>query len=153
MSSSPNPIQESIDQETTTRSDSNPPESVEESQESKKGSRPNDDPAELPEEEEAEEEEEESSAPPPPPPPPVTLPLPPGEGGSGRERLKRHRVEVAGRVWIPDMWGQEGLLKEWADCTNFDASLVRSSILMARDSLANDGRRVHSTELTLRNSC
>lgn len=63
------------------------------------------------------------------------------EEEGGRERLKRHRVEVAGRVWIPDMWGQEDLLKEWIDCAAFDASLVRSSILMARNSLAQQGRR------------
>lgn len=134
----PNPIQE-----TTTGSDNNTledPQSVEDSQESKKN-RPRDDPAELPE---AEEEEEGSASPSPPAP---------AEEGSGRERLKRHRVEMAGRVWIPDMWGHEELLKDWADCTNFDASLLRSTILMARDSLANDGRRVHSTELTLHTSC
>ena len=38
-----------------------------------------------------------------------------------RERLKRHRTEVA-EVWIPDMWGQEHFLKDWIDCTSFDAS-------------------------------
>ncbi|XP_011077929.1 proline-rich transmembrane protein 2-like [Sesamum indicum] len=46
---------------------------------------------------------------------------------SGRERLKRHRVEVAGRVWIPEMWGQEELLKDWIDCTAFDATLMNST--------------------------
>ena len=39
-----------------------------------------------------------------------------------RERLKRHRTEVAEQVWIPDMWGQEDFLKDWIDCTSFDAS-------------------------------
>lgn len=70
----------------------------------------------------------------------------------GRERLKRHRVEMAGRVWIPDMWGQEDLLKDWIDCAAFDASLVSSPILMARDSLAQQGRRAaNSTRLRIQN--
>uniref|UniRef100_A0A803P644 Uncharacterized protein n=1 Tax=Cannabis sativa TaxID=3483 RepID=A0A803P644_CANSA len=34
---------------------------------------------------------------------------------NGRERLKRHRIEMGGRVWIPDIWGQEDLLKDWID--------------------------------------
>ncbi|KAG8374130.1 hypothetical protein BUALT_Bualt11G0098900 [Buddleja alternifolia] len=73
---------------------------------------------------------------------------------SGRERLKRHRVEVAGRVWIPDMWGQEGLLKDWIDCTATDFSLANSSIMSARASLVEEGRiRANSTRLRLENSC
>lgn len=54
---------------------------------------------------------------------------------SARERLKRHRVEMAGRVWIPDIWGQEDLLKDWIDCTTFDASLVNNTIMSARAAL------------------
>ncbi|KAL3825769.1 hypothetical protein ACJIZ3_021798 [Penstemon smallii] len=69
---------------------------------------------------------------------------------SGRERLKRHRMEVAGRVWIPEMWGQENLLKDWIDCTAFDASLVKSSIMSARAALVEEGRRPNSTRLELR---
>ncbi|KAK4432556.1 protein BIC1 [Sesamum alatum] len=76
---------------------------------------------------------------------------------SGRERLKRHRVEVAGRVWIPEMWGQEELLKDWIDCTAFDATLRNSSIMSARASLVEEGRRPNSTTTTttlrLENSC
>ncbi|KAL0426538.1 UNVERIFIED_CONTAM: protein BIC1 [Sesamum latifolium] len=73
---------------------------------------------------------------------------------SGRERLKRHRVEVAGRVWIPEMWGQEELLKDWIDCTAFDATLMNSSIMSARASLVEEGRRSNSTTaLRLENSC
>jgi hypothetical protein len=41
----------------------------------------------------------------------------PAEDAGVRERLKRHSVEVAGRVWIPDIWGQEELLKDWIDCS------------------------------------
>ncbi|CAI9783311.1 unnamed protein product [Fraxinus pennsylvanica] len=59
---------------------------------------------------------------------------------SGRERLKRHRVEVAGQVRIPDIWGQEDLLKDWADCTAFDASLMNNNIMSARASLVKEGR-------------
>ncbi|KAM7464247.1 hypothetical protein LguiA_032368 [Lonicera macranthoides] len=57
---------------------------------------------------------------------------------SGRERLKRLRVEVAGRVWIPDIWGQEELLKDWIDCNAFDASLVNNNIISARAALVQE---------------
>ncbi|KAL0410108.1 UNVERIFIED_CONTAM: protein BIC1 [Sesamum latifolium] len=70
---------------------------------------------------------------------------------SGRERLKRHRVEVAGRVWIPDMWGQEAFLKDWIDCGAFDASLVNSSIMSARAALVEQGRTLSSTTPTVVN--
>ncbi|KAI3732879.1 hypothetical protein L1987_64090 [Smallanthus sonchifolius] len=59
---------------------------------------------------------------------------------SGRERLKKHRVEMAGRVWIPDIWGQEDLLKEWKDCTVFDSSLKNKSIMSARTALVQEAR-------------
>ncbi|CAI9760837.1 unnamed protein product [Fraxinus pennsylvanica] len=72
---------------------------------------------------------------------------------SGRERLKRHRVEVAGQVWIPDMWGQEDLLKDWIDCTAFDASLRNNNIMSARASLVEEGRRANSSRLRIENSC
>ncbi|KAM7526057.1 hypothetical protein LguiA_015959 [Lonicera macranthoides] len=62
------------------------------------------------------------------------------EEESGRERLKRHRVEVAGRVWIPDIWGQEDFLKEWIDCSAFDASLLKNNIMSARDALVQERR-------------
>uniref|UniRef100_A0A5B6YNK6 Protein BIC1 n=1 Tax=Davidia involucrata TaxID=16924 RepID=A0A5B6YNK6_DAVIN len=72
---------------------------------------------------------------------------------TGRERLKRHRVEVAGRVWIPDLWGQEELLKDWTDCTAFDASLVNTSIMSARAALVQEGRRANSSGLRIVNRC
>ncbi|KAK1404726.1 hypothetical protein POM88_004331 [Heracleum sosnowskyi] len=53
----------------------------------------------------------------------------------GRKRLKEHRVEMAGRVWIPDIWGKEDFLKDWVDCNPFDASLVNNNILSARQAL------------------
>ncbi|KAL4558308.1 hypothetical protein LXL04_036506 [Taraxacum kok-saghyz] len=71
---------------------------------------------------------------PPPPPPPAAA------EESGRERLKRHRAEMAGRVWIPDIWGQEDLLNDWIDCTVFDSSLGNSSILSARKALIQEAR-------------
>ncbi|TKY53089.1 hypothetical protein E2542_SST24612 [Spatholobus suberectus] len=77
-----------------------------------------------------------------------------GEGeDSGRERLKRHRVEVAGRVWIPEIWGQEELLKDWIDCAAFDATLVPSRIVMARAALVEEGRRATSGGLRIENRC
>ncbi|KAI8563051.1 hypothetical protein RHMOL_Rhmol03G0083300 [Rhododendron molle] len=74
---------------------------------------------------------------------------------TARERLKRHRVEVAGRVWIPELWGQEELLKDWIDCTVFDASLRRSNIMSARAALVEEGRRVraNSSGLRIENRC
>ncbi|KAK3142688.1 hypothetical protein QOZ80_4BG0349980 [Eleusine coracana subsp. coracana] len=54
---------------------------------------------------------------------------------STRERLKRHRQEVAGRVWVPEKWGQEKLLKDWVDCAVFDRPLVAAGLLTARRAL------------------
>ncbi|KAK1437055.1 hypothetical protein QVD17_02840 [Tagetes erecta] len=59
---------------------------------------------------------------------------------SGREKLKKHRVEMSGRVWIPEIWGQEDLLKEWVDCTVFDSSLKNKSIMSARTALVHEAR-------------
>lgn len=69
------------------------------------------------------------------------LPKDPDGGGGGRERLKRHREEVAGRVLIPDTWGQEGLLKDWIDCSAFEALMVPNKIASARKALVADNRR------------
>ncbi|ESW34894.1 hypothetical protein PHAVU_001G189900 [Phaseolus vulgaris] len=73
------------------------------------------------------------------------------EEDSGRERLKRHRVEVAGRVWIPDMWGQEELLKDWIDCSAFDAPLVPSRIATAREALVEECTRANAAGLRIEN--
>ena len=75
------------------------------------------------------------------------------EEDSGRERLNRHRVEVAGRVWIPDIWGQEELLKDWIDCTAFDATLVPSRISTAREALVQECTRANSAGLRIENRC
>ncbi|XP_042487099.1 uncharacterized protein LOC122067336 [Macadamia integrifolia] len=61
------------------------------------------------------------------------------EDESGRERLKRHHKEVAGRVWIPEKWGKEELLKDWIDCSAFNASLVPTGIMSARAALIQEG--------------
>lgn len=78
---------------------------------------------------------------------------PPQEMGvveeSGRERLKRHRVEMAGRVWIPDIWGHEDLLKDWIDCTVFDSALGNKTIMSARAALVQEGR----STLRIENRC
>ncbi|OEL38171.1 hypothetical protein BAE44_0000812 [Dichanthelium oligosanthes] len=54
---------------------------------------------------------------------------------STRERLKRHRREMAGRVWVPELWGQEKLLKDWVDCAVFDRPMVPAGLLTARRAL------------------
>ncbi|XVE75980.1 hypothetical protein DITRI_Ditri12bG0135700 [Diplodiscus trichospermus] len=75
------------------------------------------------------------------------------EEDNGRERLSKHRVEVAGRVWIPEIWGQEELLKDWIDCSAFDASLVPSGIMSARAALVEEGRRANSGGFRIENRC
>ncbi|KAI4373589.1 hypothetical protein MLD38_011700 [Melastoma candidum] len=67
----------------------------------------------------------------------------PGDANaSGRERLKWHREEVAGRVAIPDKWGHEGFLADWIDCKAFDALLSPKGIDSAREALVAEGRRL-----------
>ncbi|XP_019427354.1 PREDICTED: uncharacterized protein LOC109335650 isoform X2 [Lupinus angustifolius] len=77
------------------------------------------------------------------------------EEDSGRERLKKHRVEVAGKVWVPDIWGQEEQLKDWVDGTTaFDAPLVPSSILTAKTALVEEGPRTSTSGgLIVENRC
>ncbi|MFS7934445.1 putative protein BIC [Helianthus anomalus] len=82
-------------------------------------------------------------------PPPPEQPEAAGKVESGREKLKRHRVEMSGRVWIPDIWGQEDLLKKWIDSTVFDSSVEKSSIMSAREALIQEGR----STLSIENSC
>lgn len=73
---------------------------------------------------------------------------------SGREKLKRHRVEVAGSVWIPEIWGQEDLLKDWIDCSAaFDATLVSSRIITARAALVQEGTRSNAEGFRIENRC
>lgn len=86
-------------------------------------------------------------------PPIETEELAPSSEESGRERLKRHRVAVAGSVWIPDIWGQEERMKDWIDCSVFDASLVSSRIMSARAALMAEGRRPSSSGLRISNGC
>ena len=71
----------------------------------------------------------------------------------GRERLKRHRMEMAGRVWIPEIWGQESLLKDWIDCEAFDRFLVPKGLMLAREALMEDCRRANSGPLGIENRC
>lgn len=75
-----------------------------------------------------------------------------GEDGGGvsvREKLKRHRVEVAGKVWIPEAWGQEELLEEWVDSSSFDLSLVPLGVVSARKALVQDQCRRSRSIATL----
>lgn len=63
---------------------------------------------------------------------------------SGREKLTRHRMEMAEALWIPDVWGQESFLKEWVDCSAFDSSLVPKGVASARQALVEECRRANS---------
>ncbi|XP_040377047.1 uncharacterized protein LOC121053574 [Oryza brachyantha] len=76
---------------------------------------------------------------------------------SARERLKRHRTEMAGRVRIPEMWGQERLLKDWVDCAVFDRPLAATrGLLTARDALVAEcapPRRSTARPLRVQNGC
>lgn len=67
------------------------------------------------------------------------------ENSSGREKLKRHWTEVAGRVLVPEKWGEEGLLREWMDYSSFDALLAPKGLLSAREALISQAKRACST--------
>uniref|UniRef100_A0ACD5UQB1 Uncharacterized protein n=1 Tax=Avena sativa TaxID=4498 RepID=A0ACD5UQB1_AVESA len=83
------------------------------------------------------------------------------EAESTRDRLKRHRREMAGRVWVPEMWGQEKLLKDWLDCSAFDRPLVPAGLLTARRALVAEScarrpapePRASSSPLRVQNGC
>ncbi|EEF38527.1 conserved hypothetical protein [Ricinus communis] len=60
---------------------------------------------------------------------------------NGRERLKRHREEVAGEVRIPDKWSQESLLRDWMDYSSFDKLLAPEGLGLAREALITEARR------------
>lgn len=60
---------------------------------------------------------------------------------SGREKRFRHWNEVAGRVRIPEIWGQEAFLKDWKDCSLFDPVLAPRGAVSAREALIAEGRR------------
>lgn len=84
------------------------------------------------------------------------------EQESTRERLKRHRREMAGRVWVPEKWGQEKLLKDWVDCAVFDRPLVPAGLLTARraliaecspDRTSSPASSAGSSPLRVRNGC
>nr|DAD31218.1 TPA_asm: hypothetical protein HUJ06_010069 [Nelumbo nucifera]DAD47838.1 TPA_asm: hypothetical protein HUJ06_017775 [Nelumbo nucifera] len=70
---------------------------------------------------------------------------------SGRERLKRHRTEVVGHVWIPDIWIPEDLLKNWINCSTFNSSLVPNGLMSAHASLIEENRRANSSRLSIEN--
>ncbi|XP_064986901.1 protein BIC1-like [Musa acuminata AAA Group] len=72
---------------------------------------------------------------------------------SGRERLRRHRTEMAGRVWIPEIWGQESLLKDWIDSSVFDRPLVPKGLVSAREALVEECRRTSSSSRRIKNPC
>nr|XP_029117471.1 protein BIC1-like [Elaeis guineensis] len=70
----------------------------------------------------------------------------------GRERLRGHRFEMARSICIPDTWGQEGLLKDWRDCSAFSTS-VPNGIESAREALVEEYRRANSGWLKVESRC
>ncbi|KAK4255242.1 hypothetical protein QN277_008262 [Acacia crassicarpa] len=69
---------------------------------------------------------------------------------AGRERLKRHRNEVAGKVKIPDKWGKEQMMKDWTEFSTFDGLLgSHRMIIAARDALIADARKAKSPRLRI----
>ena len=68
------------------------------------------------------------------------------EVNSGRERLKRHREEVAGRVLVPEKWGKEELMKDWIDYSSFDKLLIPNGIRSAREALTLEAAGRHRTQ-------
>lgn len=71
----------------------------------------------------------------------------------GRARLKRHRLEIANRVCIPETWGQEAMLKDWADCSAFTSFLVPRGVASARQALVDECRRSTSCRLKAEIRC
>ncbi|KAK8938782.1 hypothetical protein KSP39_PZI011458 [Platanthera zijinensis] len=70
------------------------------------------------------------------------------------ERLNRHRLEMAGKIWtIPEIWGQEGQLKAWSDCSAFDRSLAPDGLLSARMAMIAEYRRTKSGGMSIENHC
>ncbi|KAK2370056.1 protein BIC1 [Trifolium repens] len=70
---------------------------------------------------------------------------------TGRERLKRHREEMKGKVKVPENWEKEKKLKEWVDYTKFDALIFapHALIVTARDALIADVRKSRSQRLRI----
>ncbi|EHA8588109.1 protein BIC1-like [Cocos nucifera] len=61
-----------------------------------------------------------------------------------RPRLRRHRFETARSTCIPDTWGQEGLLKDWKDCSALSTYFIPKGIATARKALVEEFRRANS---------
>ncbi|KAL0460055.1 UNVERIFIED_CONTAM: protein BIC1 [Sesamum latifolium] len=68
----------------------------------------------------------------------------PENGLVGREKLMRYWKEVtnggASTVVVPERWGQEDLLKDWTDCSTFDALLAPKGVGLARANLVAEAR-------------
>ncbi|KAL2239327.1 UNVERIFIED_CONTAM: Protein BIC1 [Sesamum indicum] len=69
----------------------------------------------------------------------------PENGLVGREKLMRYWKEVnnggASTIVVPERWGQEDLLKDWIDCSSFDALLAPKGVGLARENLVAEARR------------
>ncbi|KAJ4802220.1 hypothetical protein LUZ62_014786 [Rhynchospora pubera] len=53
-----------------------------------------------------------------------------------RDKLRRLKLEMGGRVCIPDTWGQESRLQDWANCTAFTGAYMPAGLASARAALA-----------------
>lgn len=73
------------------------------------------------------------------------------EEASAWEKLKRNGVEVVGRVQVPEIWGQEDLLKDWIDCKAFDSMPGNKAVVSARAALVGERGRVNSD--AVKNGC
>jgi hypothetical protein len=56
------------------------------------------------------------------------------------EMLRKLRLEIGGQVCIPDTWGQESSLQDWADCTAFSVAYVPACLMSAQAALAEERR-------------
>ncbi|KAF3340844.1 hypothetical protein FCM35_KLT09688 [Carex littledalei] len=69
-----------------------------------------------------------------------------------RERLRRLRLEIGGKVCIPDTWDHESSLQDWSNCTAFTAAYMPPGLASARAALAEEARQ-STTLLQLENRC
>lgn len=58
-----------------------------------------------------------------------------GVGGCPRDRLQRHRLQVAGTVRIPDAWCGEARLHEWVSSRDVEDALQPPGLFSARAAL------------------
>ncbi|KAI5067692.1 hypothetical protein GOP47_0018220 [Adiantum capillus-veneris] len=60
-------------------------------------------------------------------------------GGCPRDRLQRHRLQVAGSARIPDAWCGEARLREWVSSCEVEDALQPPGLFSARAALISAG--------------